>query len=272
MAQIPCRTCDFCKDKNKRTASFYCDGCEQSLCLECKRDIHERVPIFQDHNLININKAGNRVFKRKPVCESHKNKFLYYCSTCDCLTCDKCMTSSHNGHTTDTIKRIVEVYRKDAEKTQEKLKTKVEIVHKTLETIKSNQMHQIISDFESYVQKVEKTSQKLHGIVDNIKTINMTTAWDFEKTENQDLNMKRVFFQRQYDESSGTLLQIDNLLQESQDVKFFTDWKHLQTDRLQNMCEIIDQTLQSPRRIESFYEDNFMRTVIGEIDKRLKYR
>lgn len=271
MAQIPCRKCDFCKVENKNTATFYCNDCEQSLCLECKRDSHEKVTIFQDHNLININKAWSRVFKQKPDCESHKNKFLYYCIACDCLTCKDCMTSSHSGHKTDTIKKIVGVRREDAQKIQRKLNAKGETVLKTLETIKTKQRRQIKSDFESYVQKVEKTSRELHGIVDDIKTISMTTASNFQTTEKQDLDMKRVFFERQYNELSDKLLQIDNLLQERHDVTFFTGWKRLKTDRLQHMCEI-DLTLQSPRRIASFSEDIFMRTVIGEIDKRLTTR
>ncbi|CAG2202021.1 unnamed protein product [Mytilus edulis] len=98
----------------------------------------------------------------------------------------------------------------------------------------------------------------------------MTAASDFQTNEKEDLDRKRVFFQRQYDESSGILLQIDNLLQESHDVTFFTDWKRLKTD-VQNLTEI-DQTLQNPKRIESFNEDNFMKAVMEEIDKRLTRR
>ncbi|XP_052089610.1 uncharacterized protein LOC127726324 [Mytilus californianus] len=178
------------------------------------------------------------------------------------------MTSSHNGHTTDTIKKIVDVYRVNAKETHEKLKAKVEIVQRTLKTIKTNQTHQITSDFDSYVLKVEKTCWEMYGIVDHTKKIHMTAASDFQTIEKQDLDMKRVFFKRQYDESSGKLLQIDNLLKESHDVTFFTDWKRLKTD-VQNMIEI-DQTLQNPRRIESFNEDDFMKAVMEEIDKRLK--
>ncbi|XP_071120499.1 heat shock 70 kDa protein 12A-like isoform X2 [Mytilus edulis] len=95
----------------------------------------------------------------------------------------------------------------------------------------------------------------------------MTPASDFQTNEKEDLDRKRVFFQRQYDESSGILLQIDNLLQESHDITLFTDWKRLKTD-VQNLTEI-DQTLQNPKRIESFNEDNFMKAVMEDIDKRL---
>ncbi|XP_071124637.1 heat shock 70 kDa protein 12A-like [Mytilus edulis] len=266
-AQVASNDCDFC-DINKRKASFYCDECEKFLCVECKRNIHDRVPIIQDHIVVDIKKTGGSVIKRKPVCLSHKQTFLYYCSKCEYLTCKECMTSSHNGHTTETIKKIVDVNRVSANETHEKLKAKVEIVQRTLEAIKTKQMHQITSDVDSYVHKVEKTCREMYGIVDKTKRIHMTTASDFKTIEKEDLDRKRVFFQRQYDESSGILLQIDNLLQEKHDVTFFTDWKRLQTD-VQNMIEI-DRTLQNPRRIESFNEDDFMKAVMEEIDKRLK--
>ncbi|CAG2233343.1 unnamed protein product [Mytilus edulis] len=180
------------------------------------------------------------------------------------------MTSSHNGHTTETIKKIVDVNRVNAKEIHEKLKAKVEIEKRTLETIKTKQTHQITSDFDSYVNKVEKTCRDIYGIVDHTKKIHMTAASDFQTNEKEDLDRKRVFFQRQYDESSGILLQIDNLLQESHDVTFFTDWKRLKTD-VQNLTEI-DQTLQNPKRIESFNEDNFMKAVMEDIDKRLTRR
>ncbi|CAG2226101.1 unnamed protein product [Mytilus edulis] len=167
-AQVASNDCDFC-DINKRKASFYCDECEKFLCVECKRNIHDRVPIIQDHIVVDIKKTGGSVIKRKPVCLSHKQTFLYYCSKCECLTCKECMTSSHNGHTTETIKKIVDVNRVSANETHEKLKAKVEIVQRTLEAIKTKQMHQITSDVDSYVHKVEKTCREMYGIVDKTK-------------------------------------------------------------------------------------------------------
>ncbi|XP_076117417.1 heat shock 70 kDa protein 12A-like [Mytilus galloprovincialis] len=267
MAQIPSKRCGFCNDN---LSALYCDGCEQFLCLICKRNIHDKVPRFKDHKVLDINKVSNSVFKPKPVCISHKKEFLLYCSTCDCLACKECMTSSHNGHTTDSIENIVDVYRDDAKQIQEKLKAKVEILQSTLETIETNQTLQIKSDFDSHVQKVEGTSREMYGIVDHIKTINMTAASDFQTIEKQDLERKRVFFQRHYDDSSSTLLQFETLIQEPYAVTFFTEWKRLKKD-VNNMCDI-DQKLEDPKQIESFNEEYFMRAVIEEIDNRLTKR
>ncbi|CAC5359771.1 EIF4G [Mytilus coruscus] len=235
MAQIPSRKCDVCKGVNVSTASLYCEECEQSLCKGCN-DFHGR--FCKDHNV-----------------------------TCKCLTCTECMTSSHNGHTTDPIEDAVDLYRENAIKIHGKLKAKVEILHGTLETIKTNKMRQLQSDYDSYVHKVEKTSQELYGIVDDIKKIDITTMSDFKTIEKQDLDAKRVFFQRHYDESNGTLLQIENLLQESHGVTFIKECERLQKE-VHNMIEI-DQTLQAHQPIENFSEDKFMRAVIGEIDNRL---
>lgn len=270
MAQIPCKKCDFCEDHNNRTSSFYCEECEKFLCSQCKSKIHDRVPTFQDHCVVDINQAGNIVFRKKPVCLSHKKEFLYYCNKCDCLVCKECMTSSHNGHTTDTIKTIVDGYRKNVDKIHENLKAKVQIVQKALDTIKKKQFHQIQSDYDSYVERVDKTSRELYSIVDHIKSMNITAAFEFQQIEKADLDRTRVFFQRHYDEASSTLLQFENLLHESHDVKFFSEWKRLNSD-VQYMCEA-DLTLQNLRKVKHFSEDNVIKAVIEEIEKRFKNR
>lgn len=270
MALIPIALCHYCIEPKKRKADFYCDQCDQFLCIECKREFHEKAPIRRDHIVVHISKAAHSVFKQKPVCQSHQKQFLYYCSNCDCLICHECMTSSHNGHTTETIKKVVDVCHEDAKTLKKNLEEKLGKVTRILKTINEKQKRQLKSDYNSYVEKLETTSKELYGIVEHIKKIDKTTASDFRKTEKQDLNMKRDLFQRHYDELSDTLLQIENLLCESREVIFFTDWKRLQTVAI-DMCEI-ETTCQNPRRFQSFSEDNFMIAVITNIEKMFRKR
>ncbi|CAC5395705.1 PARP10_14_15 [Mytilus coruscus] len=268
MAQIPAIKCGFC---NHAIADLYCADCHEIVCVECRQNVHDKVPFFQDHKVANIQKEENRVFKPHPVCETHKNQFLYYCSKCECLTCAECMTSNHNEHKTEKIKTVADTCRQTVIQYMEKIKTKVEIVQKNLETIDTEHSAQIKSDCESYVSKVTITSGELHEIIDRYKQIHTTTASDFKDNENQDLHNKRAFFKRRHDEIADRLLKFENLLQETNDSIFLTEWKALQTD-VQITDEEIDDPLACPRQLELFNQSNFTRSVIEEIDEKFKMR
>ncbi|CAC5367770.1 unnamed protein product [Mytilus coruscus] len=265
MAQTPSKNCAFC---NKQ-AALYCYDCQQCLCPQCQQNFHDRVAVCRDHNVGDIHKAGNRIYKPLPICDSHKKEFLYYCGKCDCLTCKECMTSSHNGHITKEIKKIADIRRQDVDQIINKLKTKVEEIKKTLKTIDEDHSLHIQSDCDSYIENVEKTSAEVHQIINHYKHIDMTTAFDHRDNETHDLKGKRVFFQRLHNESSDRLLKFENLLQEPSDNSFFLEWKGLQKE-YKIMTEESDQPLSSPRQIPSFNQDTFRRAIIDGIDKQFQ--
>lgn len=268
MAQIPAIKCGFCKIA---VADLYCEDCHQNLCVICRQNVHDKVPSFQGHKVANIQMEGNRVFKPHPVCETHKKQFLYYCRTCECLTCAECMTSNHNEHKTEKIKNVADTYRQTVNQYMEKIKTKVEIVQKKLEIIDTDHSAQIKSDCESYVSKVTITSGDVHEIIDRYKQIHITTASDFKEIENQDLHNKRAFFKRRHDEIADRLLKFKNLLQETNDCIFLTEWKALQTD-VQITDGEIEDPLGCPRKLELFNQSSFTRSVIEEIDETFQLR
>ncbi|XP_063409313.1 uncharacterized protein LOC134692736 isoform X2 [Mytilus trossulus] len=265
MAQIPVRKCGFC---NKAVAALFCEGCHQTLCVDCKQNVHDKVPIFKDHAVVNINKEGNHVFKSIPVCEKHKSKFRYYCSKCDCLTCEECMTSTHNEHRTDKIKNVADARRERVKQILDKLKTKVEANENKVKTIDTEHSSQISLQCDSYVIKVEETAKELHDIIDRNKVIFMTKASDFKEIETQDSNKRRSFFHRLYEESTDRMLKYKNLMHESHDVLFFVEWKNLQTD-IEVINEKTEQPLNSPKQMESFDKNSFTRTVIEEINDQV---
>ncbi|XP_071145316.1 putative leucine-rich repeat-containing protein DDB_G0290503 [Mytilus edulis] len=268
MAQIPAIKCGYCK---KAVADLYCDDCHQVLCVKCRQDVHDKVPGFKGHKVANIQKEGNRVFKPHPVCETHKKQFLCYCRKCECLTCAECMTSNHNEHKTEKIKSVADTCRQTVNQIIEKIKTKVEIAKKKIETIDNKFSVQIKSDCESYVATVTKTTGELHEITDRYKRIHLTTASDFEYIEKQDLEKKRTFFKRRHNETNDRLLKFENLLQETHDSTFLSEWKALQTD-VQMNDEETDDLLAVPRRIESFNQTKLTKSVIDEIDEKFQMR
>lgn len=268
MAQIIAQKCRFsCNEM----AVLYCKGCDQFLCVECRQIVHDKVPNFKDHTIVNIHIEGNRVFKPQPVCDTHKNTFLYYCSTCEILTCVECMTSTHNGHTTERIKNVADARRHDVNQIIEQIKRKAKIVKIKLETIDTEHATQIKSDCASYVSQVEGNAGDLHQVIDKYKLIHITTASDFEKNENDDLDRKRAFFKSRHDETANRLSKFENLLQETHDSTFLTEWKVLQTDVKLNDEEAEDR-LASPNLIERFNQSIFTKSVIDEIDEKFQMR
>ncbi|CAC5408582.1 unnamed protein product [Mytilus coruscus] len=265
MAQTPSKSCALCD----KPATLYCYKDKQFLCSQCKKVIHDRVPVCQDHNVVDIHKAGNHIYKPVPVCDSHKKEFLCYCSQCDCLACKECMTSSHNGHITKEIKKITDICRQDVDQIINKLKTKVEELKKTLKTIDGDHSFLIQSGCDSYIDDVEKTSAEIQQIIDHYKHIEMTTAFDFRDTETHNLKGTRVFFQRLYNESYDRLLEFENLLQEPHDNSFFLEWKGLQKE-YKIMTEESEQPLSSPRQMSGFNQNTFRRAIIDGIDKQFQ--
>ncbi|VDI14744.1 Hypothetical predicted protein [Mytilus galloprovincialis] len=265
MAQIAAQKCEFSCDE---VAVLYCKGCDQFLCIECRQNVHDKVRKFKDHEVVNIHKEGNRV-RPNPVCETHENQFLYYCSKCECLTCAECMTSSHNEHKTEKIKIVADSRRQNVDQIIQQLKTKVEKVKQKLETIDTEYSAQIKSDSESYVEMVEKTVDDLLKIVDRHKLIPLTTASDFKNIENEDLGRKRAFFKNRQDDIVDRLLKFENLMQETHDSTFLTEWKAHQTD-VQMNDEETDDPLVAPRRIESFNQKKLTKSVIEVIDEKFQ--
>ncbi|XP_071124636.1 uncharacterized protein [Mytilus edulis] len=269
MAQVnvASKTCDFCKELYKTTATFYCEGCEKYLCIACKRDFHEKTPVLRNHTVVLIKKAASSVLMSTPFCcGSYRNKCDYYCSSCNCFTCSECMKNSHNGHSTDTIKHFVDVYHEDAKQIMKKLKAELEIVQRQLDTIKGEYMRQIQLDYYSYVEKVEKTSRELHGIVDHIKSESNTAASDHQNTQTKGLKMNQESLGNHYDYMSSELLKVENLLHESDDVKFVTEWKRFQQN------EYTVRGIDGQHQMESlmFSEDSLMTKVMENINKNLK--
>ncbi|CAG2210914.1 unnamed protein product [Mytilus edulis] len=188
---------------------------------------------------------------------------------CDCLVCKECMTSSHNGHITKEIKSITDIHRQEVDEIINKLKTKVEELTKTLETIDGEHSLLIQSGCDSYIDVVEKTSAEIHQIIDHYKQIEMNTAFDFRDTETHNLKGTRVFFQRLHKESSDRILKFENLLQEPHDNTFFLEWKGLQNE-YKIMTEESEQPLASPRQMSGLNQDTFRRAIIDGIDKQFQ--
>ena len=86
--------CGKCIDNNK--AEAYCEDCSSPICSDCISS-HKRLRDFKDHSIISLTQSQSVAVKRVS-CILHPEKAVeYYCSTCSCLVCSKCLFT-HKEH------------------------------------------------------------------------------------------------------------------------------------------------------------------------------
>lgn len=88
--------CDNC---HQADFYYYCEDCNEHLCIECNQVIHQRGKKSQ-HNRID---SFSRQPQTKPThaCREHLNEQLsWFCKTCNHVVCNKCCdkSGSHRGH------------------------------------------------------------------------------------------------------------------------------------------------------------------------------
>ena len=86
--------CDGCDENNK--AEAYCEDCSSPICSDCVRN-HKKFKIMKNHSIISLTRSQPVAVKRVS-CILHPEKAVeYYCSTCSCLVCSKCLFT-HKEH------------------------------------------------------------------------------------------------------------------------------------------------------------------------------
>ena len=76
------------KEHKEITANTYCIKCDIYMCNKCEL-FHSK--LFQDHNLINIDKKNNDFFIGFCKEEKHKLELEFFCKTHNILCCAACI-------------------------------------------------------------------------------------------------------------------------------------------------------------------------------------
>ena len=106
MAQAPVvnNICDLCEQE---TYEWKCIECEQFICKKCKR-IHERSAATKGHHILSL-KDVTSVSSYETTCKTHKSRqFQLYCKNCLVLICNRCITSTHEGHKFCDVDKIAD--------------------------------------------------------------------------------------------------------------------------------------------------------------------
>ncbi|CAB3398028.1 unnamed protein product [Caenorhabditis bovis] len=81
-AMDQCANCDRAKP-----SMFYCETCQQSLCIDCRQITHQ-AKMFASHKIIN-NEERSKVYGSS-TCKEHGEPYILYCSDVRKLVCIQC--------------------------------------------------------------------------------------------------------------------------------------------------------------------------------------
>ena len=131
-----------CKEHNDISANIYCCICNIYMCNKCET-FHSK--LFQNHNLININKNTKDIFSGLCKEEKHKLELEFYCKNHKMLCCAACISK---------IKKNEFGKHKDCDVC-------------IIEDIKEEKEKQFLDNFKYY----ENFSEKNKDLINNLKEI-----------------------------------------------------------------------------------------------------
>ncbi|XP_065511417.1 transcription intermediary factor 1-beta isoform X2 [Caloenas nicobarica] len=95
-SQESTQCCTSCEDNAPATS--YCVECSEPLCDTCV-EAHQRVKYTKDHTVRAIGTGKAKEGERAARCAAHPGELLvFFCNTCDALTCHDCQLGAHKDH------------------------------------------------------------------------------------------------------------------------------------------------------------------------------
>ena len=86
--------CGSCNESNK--AEAYCEDCSSPICSDCVSS-HKRMNAFKKHSVVSLTQSQPVAVKCVSCIHHPEEAVKYYCSTCSCLVCSKCLFT-HKEH------------------------------------------------------------------------------------------------------------------------------------------------------------------------------
>ncbi|VDH93693.1 tripartite motif-containing protein 2/3 [Mytilus galloprovincialis] len=255
MAQIADWTCNICEKPNGK---LFCCDCNQNLC-DCCKNIHDKFPANTHHT---VKEAHLKVLPVSHECAKHKQNFLHYCQTCECLTCSGCITSDHNGHTFIHVKDIADNARKIVSEAICNLKQNQSTMTNMNEEISVIEMSRIQSDTEKFTSKVSHLSQCLKGIIERVVMKQETIAFDFLALGKAQLESYLAKLNKAFEDYSSLCKKLENVLLETHDATFYDNQAKLMTEF--DILEIIPP-IEKVVDLKEFSDEDFIDNVVDGI-------
>ena len=155
------------KKHEGNNAIYYCSKCKIYMCNKCLNNHSE---LFQNHNLIKLDKDINLIFTGFCNKENHFVKLEYFCKNHNILCCDSCISKiKKNGkgeHHDCDVCLIQDIKEEKKNKLNDNLKC-LEDLSKTL----NNSVNKLKTIFEKINEDKEKIKLEIANIFTKIRNI-----------------------------------------------------------------------------------------------------
>ncbi|XP_046584599.1 protein wech-like isoform X3 [Haliotis rubra] len=142
--------CSYCKEEGETTpATSWCSVCDDALCERCTR-MHQRIPSFRHHDVVNLSGDTRVKVKRKVMCKVHKDENIkYLCKDCITAVCQTCCIIHHRR-----CELVVEIGSEIPAMKTELRKNKNNLLkkHNKMETHVGKQTYKVGEELARYVQ------------------------------------------------------------------------------------------------------------------------
>ena len=211
-----------CYNKNHKevNAIVFCQICKVYMCNKCQ-NFHS--DLFQNHNLINVDKDINEIFTGFCKEKDHFNKLKYFCKNHNQLCCAACVTKikgEGDGQHTDCDICLIE----------------------EIKLIKKNKLKDNIKYLEDISKNFQESIDKLRQIYENIS----------KDKEELKLNIQKIFtkIRSEVNDREDKIL---NEVDKTYENIYFDESLLRKREKISNQIRI---NLEESKKIENDWEDN----------------
>ncbi|CAC5404545.1 unnamed protein product [Mytilus coruscus] len=226
-AQTSTNSCVFCDNKGV----FYCYDCKLAFCKPC-RDNHDKLPQSKTHSVTDLKSVNPSAVKLR--CELHKSEYTFYCTPCNTLVCNICVTSDHKEHGMSGIIEKSDELKRLAKSKLSDMKSKLQKLSKVAEKTKMVHIPQLDDESEMAVAKIRSIENDVHKLISTkadikVNEVQDVTQWKKEELQNAWKNKERI-----YRKQTSIYESLETLLSEEHAVSFLVSYQTLKRD----MCDL----------------------------------
>ena len=189
--------CDLCVREDP--ALVLCVDCGIFLCNYC-HESHKYSREYQGHAMSQLKelKAEKKDINVRPkakplMCQEHDLELKFYCDTCQQLVCHYCITTDHDRHTHNTVKKMANKHREELDKSIEPIETMI--------TELSKAHHKVTSTREKIEMQATEINQRIDDYYDRLQ----------QQLQQQRENLKQVLKEISTQKNKRISLQLEQI-------------------------------------------------------------
>ncbi|XP_076071197.1 uncharacterized protein LOC143042661 isoform X2 [Mytilus galloprovincialis] len=258
--------CDLCDHVND--GIYCCYECGKVLCRPC-RTTHDNIgAATKDHNVTDLKYVDLISFKNIPNCKEHNTDFSLYCTSCNVLICQECVTTTHSGDTFSTLKERSILMKKEAEVHFVKMKDKLAKSSTIISEIENNHLPEIENQAKCVLEEIKLAMSEIHQVINSKSDLKKTVIEDFEYDEKEQLKIDLANRKHIHNRCSEVKYSFEKLVKEKHALTFLTAYKNLKGKIVD--FEDIDQRPIECKRPPHFDRKVFVEDLIDGITSQFE--